>query len=295
MIFNKTMKKNIFIISLLLSCNFAAQSQLLWKITGNGLKHPSYLFGTYHHISIQYLDSVPGLYSAFNSCEIIVGEMVLNRADATEKIQQSAIMPKHITMNDLLSDDEYKLVDNELNSVLKIGLKDVSMMNPSLILSLYELELYKLLTGFSDDVESDSYFQLVAAEKNKKIVGLETINQQIEFLFGNGSMERQADILVETIQQKNSVIKELIQLNKLYKVGKIDELANLSRGQGKIVNYTAEEYAKLVDNRNADWLVKLPELFKESSCFVAVDAIHLGGNNGLVKQLQKAGYKVKVP
>jgi len=40
-------------------------------------------------------------------------------------------------------------------------------------------------------------------------------------------------------------------------------------------------------------LIKLPGYFKESSSFVAVDVIHLGGKYGLIKKLQNAGYKVK--
>jgi len=286
------MKKIISLCLFLLSLS-AIQAQLLWKVTGKGLKHPSYLFGTYNFIPIQFLDSVPGLYKAFNSCNIIVGEMVMGNVEATAKIQQAAIMPNHIKMKDLLSDVEYKLVDAELKSVLKMGLKEVSMMNPSLILSLYKLELYKKLTGFSDDVQSDSYFQLVATEKDKKVVGLESIDQQIAILYGNGSLERQADILIESVQHKDSLLNEMIHLNKLYKAGKIDELVELSKGKDNTKYLTSEEYTKLVDKRNVDWMTKLPGLFKESACFVAVEALHLAGNNGLIKQLEKAGYKVK--
>jgi len=285
------MKKNIVIISLLLFGISSIQAQLLWKVSGNGLKHPSYLFGTYHLIPIQFLDSVPGLYKAFNFCDIIVGEMVMNSIDANAKIQQAAIMPKHIKIRDLLNEDEYKLVDAELKSVLKFGLKEVSILNPSLILSLYELEVYKNHTGFSDDVQSESYFQLVATEKDKKVVPLETVDQQIAFLFGNGSLERQTDKLIETVQHKDSALNEMIQFNKLYKAGKIDALVDLTKGKGNTIDMTTEEYAKLVDNRNANWLAKLPILFNKSTCFVAIGAIHLGGNKGLVKQLQKAGYK----
>ena len=286
------MKKNILILFLLSLSLTATQAQLLWKVTGNGLKHPSYLFGTHHLISIQFLDSVPGLFKAFNNCDVIVGEMVINNIDATAKIQQAAIMPNHVKINDLLNDDEYKLVDNELKSVLKFGLKDVSIMNPSLILTMYEMEIYKKLTGFKDESQSDSYFQLVASEKGKKIIGLETVDQQIAILFNNNNLERQADILVETVQKKDSILNEMIQLNKLYKVGKIEELIELSKGKGNITDMTDEEYAKLVDNRNADWMTKLPGLFKESSCFVAVGAMHLGGKKGLIKLLETEGYKV---
>ena len=85
----------------------------------------------------------------------------------------------------------------------------------------------------------------------------------------------------------------MIQLNSLYKAGKIDELVELAKGKDNITEMTEDEYAKLVDNRNAAWLKKLPSMLKDASCFVAVGAMHLGGKNGLVKQLQKAGYKIK--
>ena len=285
------MKKIILLFICLFSLCFS-QAQLLWKVTGNGLKHPSYLFGTHHLIPISFFDSVPGLYNAFNNSKMVIGEMVLSNIDATAKIQQAAIMPNHIKINDLLNEDEYKMVDAELKSVLKMNLKELSIMNPTLILTLYEMEIFKKLTGFSDDVQADSYFQLVATEKGNKVIGLETVNQQIDFLFGNGSLERQADILVETIQHKDSAVTEMITLNKLYRAGKIEELIEMSKAKVSIAKMTDEEYAKLVDNRNADWITKLPSYFKETSCFVAVGAMHLGGKNGLIKQLQKMGYKV---
>jgi len=286
------MKKSIVVLSLFLVCIFSSQAQLLWKVSGNGLKQPSYLFGTHHLIPISFLDSVPELFKAFNNCETMVGEMVLSNIDATAMIQRAAIMPNHIKMTDLLSDEEYKLVDNELKSVLKIGLKEVSIMNPTLILSLYEIEVLKKHMGVTDDIQSDSYFQLVATEKDKQVVGLETAEQQISFLFGNGSLERQADILVETIQQKESALKEMSHLNELYKIGKIEELVSLAKHRGKISDMTDEEYSKLVDNRNADWMTKLPKLMQQSSSFIAVGAMHLGGENGMIKKLQKAGYRV---
>lgn len=286
------MKKNILIIVSLILGFSTIQAQLLWKVTGRGLKHPSYLFATHNHISIQFLDSIPGLYKAFNECNMVVAEMVMNNIDATAKIQHAAIMPDHTKINDLLNEDQTKLLDLELKSVMKFGLKNVSIMNPSLILSMYEMEIYKKFTGFSDDKQSESYFQLVAAEKGKKIVGLETVEQQIAILYGNGSLERQADKLVETIQQKGNILNEMIQLNKLYKEGKIDKFVELSKGQDNITGMTDEEYAKLVDNRNADWISKLPAFFKESSCFVTVGAIHLGGNKGLIRLLEREGYKV---
>ncbi|MEI6753539.1 MAG: TraB/GumN family protein [Paludibacter sp.] len=289
------MKKTILLVLFVISCFSHIQSQLLWKITGNGLKHPSYLFGTHHLIPIQFLDSVPGLFKAFNECEIVVGEMVLNNLDASSKIQQAAIMPNQTKISDLLTTEDYKLVDNELKATLKFGLKEVSVMNPTMILTMYEMEKYKKLTGLSDDKQSDSYFQLVAEEKNKKVLGLETIDEQIAILFGNGSLKRQAAVLVESIRKKDTMLQEMIQLNSPYKAGKLNDLLLLSKGKGDITDMTDEEFRKMADNRNVNWMTKLPKMIKESSCFIAVGALHLPGQNGLLKLLEKEGYKVTAP
>lgn len=286
------MKKIILLLIALITCFSISQAQLLWKITGNGLKHPSYLFGTHHLIPIQFLDSVPGLFKAFNECETVLAEMVLNTIDVSAKIQQAAIMPNHRKISDLLTTEEYNLVDNELKAILKFGLKEVSIMNPSLILTMYEMEKYKKLTGFSDDKQSDSYFQLVAAEKDKKVLGLETIDQQIAILYGNGSLERQARVLVESIRKKDSILKDMILLNRLYKAGKLNDLLLLSKGKGDITDMTEQEFKKMADDRNADWITKLPNMMQKSSCFIAVGALHLPGQNGLLKLLEKEGYKL---
>ncbi|MDD3322359.1 MAG: TraB/GumN family protein [Paludibacter sp.] len=282
----------LFLIFFIASFSFV-NSQLLWKISGKKLKYPSYLFGTHHLIPIQFLDSVPGLYKAFNECDEVVGEMVLNNIDATARIQQAAMLPDHINIKDLLNDSDYQIVDKELKSVLKFGLKEVSMLNPTMILTMYEMEIFKKSTGYTDDNQSDSFFQLVAAEKGKKVIGLETIDQQIAILFGNGSLQRQADILVETIHQKDSVLTEIKYVNSLYKKGEIDELLELSNRRGNVNDMTDEEFDKLVDKRNLNWVSKLPQLMEESPCFIAVGALHLGGKNGLIKLLEKGGYKVR--
>lgn len=268
-------------------------AQLLWKISGKGLKKPSYLFGTHHLIPISFLDSVPNLYQAFNSCDVVVGEMVMDNIDASSKIQQAAIMPNHTKISNLITDSiQYQFVDKELKRVLKMGLKELSTLNPTMILTMYEMELYKKATGYTDNKQSDSFFQLVAAQKGKKVIGLENIDQQISILFGNGTLKRQAQVLVETLHQKDSVLQEIIHVNNLYKKGDLKELWLLSNRKGNVIDMTDDEYANLVDDRNADWVKRLPYLMQNSPCFIAVGALHLPGNKGLIKLLEDEGYRV---
>jgi len=268
-------------------------SQLLWKISGNGLKKPSYLFGTHHLISIQFLDSVPGLYKSFNECDKVIGEICTSNLDAASIIQDASIMPNGTKIDDLLTIEQYNVVDKELKSTIKMGLKQVAIMNPTLILTIYEAELFKKITGFSDNNQSDSYLQLVAYEKEKTVEGLETVQEQINILYNTGTLKRQAEILYHTINDKDSLISDIKILNKLYKQGNIEELYRLSHGKGKKHDYTDEELSKILYERNEKWATKISNTISSASCFIAVGAGHLGGKRGLIKLLQKQGYSVK--
>lgn len=284
------MRKTVLFMLLLSAGCTAIQAQLLWKITGNGLKKTSWLFASYRYVPIQFFDSVPGIYKAFDESEAMVCEVALNRIDSRTRLENAASMPNHMRMSDLLKEERYTAVDTALRSTMKLGLKELNMMNPSLILSLYSMELFKKQTKQTDDNQSDSYFQLVADEKNKKVVGLESIEQTLKVLYGNSSLQRQADILFEKVSHKDLYIEELLKMDKLYKAGRMEELAFLSRGSGQSWDPTATESVLNFEQRHEQWMTKLPELLNNSSCFITISAEHLGGKTGLIKTLEKAGY-----
>ena len=267
------------------------QGQLLWKITGNGLKNPSYLFGTHHLIPIQFLDSVPGLYPAFNSAEMVVSEVVLNNLDATPAIRKAALLPDTITIRGLLNQAEYEFVNQELTNTLRMSLDNLNKMHPSLISKLYELELYKKYEHFDENTQSDTYFQLVAAKKGKPIAGLETVEQQVKLLFPE-NIKKETQLLVASIRNKEMLIQEMREMNRLYREGNLDALEVLANQSNKQWNVSEEENKKLIDDRNINWVKQLPDLIKNNSCFVAVGALHLPGNKGLIKLLKNEGYKV---
>ncbi len=130
------MYKIIVVLVGFMSFFSSVQGQLLWKISGNGLKKSSYLFGTHHFIPLQFLDSIPGLYQAFNTSEIVVGEMVVNNLDAVEKVKKAAIIPNQQTIYDLVDKNQILQIDSALKSVLHIGLKEMALLQPNLILTI---------------------------------------------------------------------------------------------------------------------------------------------------------------
>lgn len=53
----------------LLMMSITASAQLLWKVTGNQLQHPSYLFGTMHQADGSFIDSIAALNDVINSVD----------------------------------------------------------------------------------------------------------------------------------------------------------------------------------------------------------------------------------
>ena len=286
------MKRINLLVVFLTICVVSGNAQLLWKVCGHGLKQNSYLLGTHHLISIQFLDSIPGVFPAFNKAGMVVSEIVLSDLDISAKIQKAALLPDSLTMKELLSAEEFQFVDKELKKILQMSLMDLNKMHPSIIQTFYELELYKKRAHFDENTKSDSYFQLVATQKGIPVKGLETVDKQIELLFPKNNLKEKAKDLIEVIMNKEALYTEFEEVNKLYRSGNIEGLDDLNRKSNKVWGISAEENAEFLDLRNIDWVKQLPELMKLNSCFIAVGALHLPGENGLIKLLRKKGYKV---
>ena len=59
----------------------------------------------------------------------------------------------------------------------------------------------------------------------------------------------------------------------------------------KVMN---EKYRKwLLEVRNENWMVKMPDMMKDKSTFFAVGAAYLLGEQGMINLLRKKGYVVK--
>lgn len=285
--------KHLFLVLIFVFANtISIKSQLLWEISGKNSKRKSYLFGTHHLIPVSFLDSVPELFKSFNKCDLVIGEIALNNIDFSSKFEKAAMLPDGMRISQLMSEKDYNYVDSILKESLKMGLDQMALLHPSLITNLYELELYSKYLGITDDIQSDSYFQLMANYKGIEVLGLETDDEQIALLINKDDLEKDAEILVKTVRNTDKIINEFLYLNKLYRSGKIEDMVFYAKSPNQTIEMTEHKYAQLVDNRNIAWMQKLPALLNGKSCFIAVGALHLGGKYGLIQLLKDAGYKV---
>ena len=284
------------LISLALACN----AQLLWKVTGRDTCKPSYLFGTIHLETSKYIDSVPGLRDAILSVDAVYGEIQMDSLtdnDMMMKAVNNLIAPPDSTIDKLLTKEEYQLVDSVVNSYFMgmITLETFSKMKPVVLSSqLGVMQMKKYFPeqlGLNDVI--DVAVQAAGRELGKRIGGLETIEMQINMLYGT-PLDVQAQELVNFCRMDNDIISFSKELCDAYHAQDLDTLEKLLLLEEVGVDEMANEIIeKLAYERNRRWMNTITEIIPRESMLVAVGAGHLVGKDGLIELLRRDGYTVE--
>lgn len=297
-------KKTFTVLSILflsLSCSLGTSKEkgntLLWKISGNGLQKTSYLFGTHHLISISFLDSIPGIYAAFDETDQTVGELDLGDLEAMQtKIVGEAIMPPTVSYETLLPPGDITLLDSALRAIVGFGFDQFKQFKPAMLTNMISISLYQRYYPSATSEENlDQYFQTEALKRSRPVLGLETVEDQVYLLLNAQTPERQAELLICMVKHPELLKKQMDELQAAYHAQDIDALLLLK--EKEIPNdpcpSTDEENEAINGDRNRKWLEKLPAIMEEKSSFIAVGCLHLVGEEGLIEGLRKQGYHVE--
>lgn len=260
------------------------EKSLLWKISGKGLKSPSYLYGTIHATCDATLDV--NTVKALDDTKQLFLEI-----DMDDKSMPMQMM-KYMKMNDdaklstLLSPADFEILDAFLKENMNMSAKMLDTFKPFMVSAML---LPKLLDCKYASVESE--LMRVTKEQNEEVYGLEKVEEQMK-VFDAIPYQTQADELLKTA--KNGLEKDKIEFQKMmetYKSGDIEAmLVMMDDSDNKI---TSENKDVLLNNRNKNWIPIISKTAKEMPTFFGVGAAHLAGEEGVIKLLRKAGYKVE--
>ena len=112
------MKKLILAFLTALVC-LPCAAQLLYKVSGNGLKKPSYVFGTHHLAPFRVADSV-GAVTALHDVEAVAGEIDMANLDMMQmalKMQPMMMAPKDSTLQTLLGDSLFNVANEKFTAI----------------------------------------------------------------------------------------------------------------------------------------------------------------------------------
>ena len=292
--------RRISILFVLITLSLASNAQLLWKVTGRDTCKPSYLFGTIHLETSKYIDSVPGLRDAISSVDAVYGEIQMDSLTDNDVMMRAAknlIAPPDSTIDKLLTKEEYQLVDSVVNSYFMgmATLETLSKLKPVALsgqLGVMQMKKYfPEQLGLNDVI--DVAVQAAGRELGKRIGGLETIEMQINMLYGT-PLDVQAQELVNFCRMDNDIINFSKELCDAYHAQDLDTLEKLllleGIGEDEMTNEIIE---KLAYERNRRWMNTITETIPRESMLVAVGAGHLVGKDGLIELLRRDGYTVE--
>lgn len=296
------MRKLVFVILLALSA-LSIQAQLLYRISGKDASDASYILGTYHFATSSFCDSIPGLWDSFAEVKQVCGELVMSEMMNPEnvmKLQKAMMLPEGKTIQGILTDDEMKRLNAFSKEVLGMEfssplLSQMGSFTPGALYEQFMVLLYLRKTpNFNPNDGIDTYLQTKGLEKGYSVTGFETIDQQIKALFQSQSLERQKQLLMCLIDNKDMMIDNTERLTAAYFKQDLEEIGKIvDEKRNDECDSTEEEEEVLIYGRNANWMTQMPQMLREKSTLFVVGAAHLIDEKGLLQLLRNAGYVVE--
>jgi len=260
----------------------------LWKATGpeGGVV---YLLGSVHVLPEDAYPLPEIINKSFDAASTVVFEVKLPDMEKAG--------PRLFAKGSLLPGENlYDVISPETKKELMLYLEGAGIspdifepMRPWMAaLSLTALELVKL--GYSSDSGIDVVLGKRAAEAGKEIIGLETVDQQID-LFSNLDERESESFLRYTIRDLKTLTQQLDEVIGAWKTGDVEKLVALL---GEAFSTEPEVFKRFVTDRNERWMPQILPLFEEGkTSMVVVGALHLVGKDGVLEKLRSAGYRVE--
>ena len=291
---HKSSKKLVLAIVLVLAGSFSYGQKniankypsLFWEITGNGLKKPSYLFGTMHVSNKMVFHLSDSFYYAMKSVDAVAlelnpdvwqGKMV--RLDQTKENYGNYVRPAG---NEFITENSFRI--NKYDDELKAALSS----EPTVVNSLL-YRTYKAKEDFEEDTFLDLYIFQTGKKLGKRSAGVEDFNETEKIV-----LQAYADMATEkkkkTVDTDGESMRDITKkIQDAYRRGDLDMMDSLD-----IMTERSDAFReKFLYLRNEVQANSIDTILKKSSLFVGVGAAHLPGNRGVIELLRKKGYTLR--
>lgn len=279
----------IAVISWLILCFPVWGDSSIWKVSKKGAE--LYLGGTCHMLRSSDYPLPAEFDRAYAQSEIIVFETDIGKLN-TPEVQQTLLgkmsYSDGTSLKDHLSPQTYEVLDRFCENI-GLPLDSLNSFKPAMVmLILTVLELQK--QGMSDK-GVDMYYYQQSLQDKKQVTMLETVDEQINIIASMGVGYEDAYVR-HSLEDLNR-IKEIMELLiNHWRQGNREDLARLFIEP--IKRDFPEIYRTILVARNESWLPKIEEFMSTSEKeFVLVGFAHLVGEDGIIEQLRKRGYKVE--
>jgi hypothetical protein len=269
-----------------------------WKIEKDGLE-TSYLFGTAHLTDPRVTQLSPAAEEAFNASDRVIVELVdikesAQAVFADANMREDLFFTDGSTLEAYLTDDQVEALKNRINGGSTPWFL-AKRMKPWLVLGLLAPSKCEVERQVSGEVILDQQLVERARAADKTAIGLETAREQFEALASldfDVQIEALSEIVLsfDILDDMNST---LIELYLDGDIGLIWPMLTAFSPEGDDDESVRTEFErKIVIDRNIRMAERSEPLLELGASFIAVGALHLPGEEGLVSLFRDRGYTV---
>lgn len=262
----------------------ADECGLLWRVELEGTAD-SHVFGTIHSEDPRVVDLPGPVASAFEDADVYAMELVPDFRVMAELAKAMHFQGQR-NLREVLGDELYARAAEAL-SRHGVGQGLALKMKPWAV--AVTLSFPRPETGLFLDIVL--FNRAMAA--GKRTVGLEEAGEQLAF-FTELSMDEQVTLLEATLEHGGEIDEAMDKLVKAWLSRDPVRLSALSDAYldelpGDLARRFREQ---AIDRRNVRMFQRMQPLLEEGDAFVAVGALHLYGDEGLLELLRERGYDV---
>lgn len=281
------MKKILLSLLALFATQAEAQNlekSLLWKISGNGIKEASYLYGTIHITCDATLPQKA--IKALEATDQLYLELDMDDPTLQQSMMQGMMMKDGKTMTSLATAEDFKIVDEFLQKQLGYSAKMLNSIKPFMVSAM----LYpKMINCEMQSVEQK--LMDVTKEQKEEVFGLESVAEQLK-VFDAIPYDVQMNELVKTA--KTDLEKDKKEMELFMAIYKSEDINAMYKATQESENEITSKFEELLlSDRNKNWIPIIEKIAKEKATFFGVGAGHLGGELGVIQLLRKQGYTVE--
>ena len=262
---------------------------LLWRVERAG-QAPSFVFGTLHSSDERVTDLPPPVLAAFHGASTLATEVVLDQS-AMAALLQAMSLPKGRDLKQLLTPEIYsdlKLVAAHYQMQLAL----LSRLKPWAVMALFSLPPAEYKRNRAGLMPLDEKLQFDARAAGKKLVALESAAEQIAAFEGVPEAD-QVTLLAITLVQASDIEHSFGALRDSYLSGNL--VAIRDRWNESVADHAdaANRFEdRLIEERNHRMVERMAGLLRQGDAFIAVGALHLPGEQGILNLLAGQGYNV---
>ncbi len=270
---------------LLLGGAQAAEQGLLWQVSGKGAD--AFLFGTMHSDDPRVTTLAPPVQQAFDEADTLMLEISLD-ASAQMAVVQEMMLPEGKSLSGIVGKE---LGEQTQQAMLGFGVPPEVTERMQPWASVVTLSMPKMQSGMILDV----LLYQQAQASGKRFTALETPEEQMG-VFTSLSDDEQGSLLKQVLKEYKTYPAMFERLIEAYLQRDLTTIEKLSEDNPMSGDPALQEKMmdKLLDQRNRRMVSRLLPQLKKGSVFVGVGALHLPGEQGLVKLLRQRGYRVEV-